>query len=156
MDTGGDDVRLRGVDEDAHEGGGKETDHHADKDAEERRGQPCAADAPADAVGLACAVVLGHIGGEGIAEILHRHIGEGVDLHRRCEGRHDDRAEAVHEALHHQNAEVHDGLLDAGHDREVQDGRKVLLIPAAVLPPGAKLREFFQGIDADADARYQL
>ena len=47
-----------------------------------------AADAPADAVMPSCAVVLGDKGGKGVAEILHRHVGEGVDLDRRGEGRH--------------------------------------------------------------------
>ena len=34
------------------------------------------------------AVVLGDEGGEGVSKILHRHVGEGVDLDRGREGRH--------------------------------------------------------------------
>ena len=126
VDARRDDLALAGVNEDAHERCGKGADQHADEDAERRTGQPGAADALADALALPCPVVLGHVGGKGVAEILHRHVGEGIDLDRRRKGRHDDDAEAVHKALHHQDAEVHDGLLDAGHNGQIQDGSSKL------------------------------
>ena len=156
VDARRDDLALAGVNEDAHERCGKGADQHADEDAERRTGQPGAADALADALALPCPVVLGHVGGKGVAEILHRHVGEGIDLDRRRKGRHDDDAEAVHKALHHQDAEVHDGLLDAGHDREVQDGGEVPLVPPAVGAARAKAGELFQGIKPDAHARHIL
>ena len=74
-----------------------------------------------DAVSLLCAVVLGNKDGERIAEILHRQIGKGVDFDRRCKRRHDHRAKAVDQPLHGQDAQVHNGLLDAGQRREPGD-----------------------------------
>ena len=71
-----------------------------------------------DSLVLAGPVVLGYEGGEGIAEVLHRHIGEGIDLHRCGEGGHDHRAKAVHQPLDHKNAEVHHRLLQTGEQRE--------------------------------------
>ena len=107
-------------------------------------------------VAAARAVVLGHIGGKGIAEVLHRHVGKGVDLDSRCKSRHDHGAEAVDQPLYHEDAEIHDGLLHAGHHRKVQDGGKVLFVPPAVLFFRAELRELFQGVQSDADARHEL
>ncbi len=70
--------------------------------------------------------------------------------------RHDHGAEAVDQPLHHQDAEIHDGLLHAGHHRKVQDGGKVLFVPPAVLFFRAELRELFQCVQSDADAGYEL
>ena len=69
-----------------------------------------------DARLLLCPVVLGDKGGKGVAEVLHRHIGEGVNLHRRREGGHDRGAKAVDQSLYHQDPEVHHRLLNAGQD----------------------------------------
>ena len=141
MDTCRHDLCLGRVNEDLHERGRKETNQHADADAEYRRGRGGAADAFPDPLRLVGPVVLGHIGGERVAEILHRHIGKGINFDRRCKGRHDDRAKTVDKALHHQDAKVHDGLLDAGHNGQIQDGSQIVLVPPAVFPPGAELRE---------------
>ena len=150
------DLGLSRVDENPHKRGGKGADQHADDDAEHRACQPGTADPFFDAVRLACPVILGHIGRECVAKILHRHIGKGIDLHRCRKGRHDDRAEAVDQTLHHQDAKIHNGLLNAGHHREIQDIGKVLPVPPAVCPFRAELRELFQGVQADAHAGHIL
>ena len=154
--TGSKDGGFRRVNENAHERRCKGAHQHTDDDAERRTAQPCTADALADAVGLARAVVLRHIGGKGIAEVLHRHVGKGVDLDCRRKSRHDHGAEAVDQPLYHEDAEIHDGLLHAGHHRKVQDGGKVLFVPPAVLFFRAELRELFQGVQSDADAGHEL
>ncbi|OLA73771.1 MAG: hypothetical protein BHW45_06265 [Roseburia sp. CAG:197_41_10] len=69
-----------------------------------------------------------------------------ADLDSRCKSRHDHGAEAVDQPLYHEDAEIHDGLLHAGHHRKVQDGGKVLFVPPAVLFFRAELRELFQGV----------
>ena len=150
------DLGLSRVDENPHKRGGKGADQHADDDAEHRACQPGTANPLFDAVRLACPVILGHIGREGVAKILHRHIGKGIDLHRCRKSRHDDRAEAVDQTLHHQDAKIHNGLLNAGHHREIQDIGKVLPVPPAVCPFRAELRELFQGVQADAHAGHIL
>ena len=61
-------------------------------------------------------VILCGESGVGISEILHRQIGKGINFHR-----HDRRTEAVDEPLYHQNAEIHDRLLNAGHRRKIQN-----------------------------------
>ena len=76
------------------------------------------------------------------------------DLDSFC--RHDHGAEAVDQPLYHEDAEIHDGLLHAGHHRKVQDGGKVLFVPPAVLFFRAELRELFQGVQSDADAGHEL
>ena len=81
----------------------------------------CRADAPADAVLLCGAVILGDEGGKGIAKILHGHVGEGIDFDCCGERGHNRDAEAVYQALHHENSEVHDGLLKAGEERILQN-----------------------------------
>ncbi len=74
-----------------------------------------------DAVLLFRAVILRDEGGESVAEILHRHVGEGVNFHRGGKSRHHHGAEAVDQPLDHEDAQVHDRLLDAGQDGEAGD-----------------------------------
>ena len=136
-----DDPRLGRIHKNLYERSCKQADQHADADAEHSRSGRRAPDALTDALRLVGPVVLGYIGGERVAEILHRHIGKGINFDRRCKGRHDDRAKTVDKALHHQDAKVHDGLLDAGHNGQIQDGSQIVLVPLAVFPPGAELRE---------------
>ena len=101
-------------------------------------------------------VVLRHKGGERIAKVLHRQIGKRVDLYRRRKCRHGHRPKAIDQALHHQDAKVHNGLLHTGHHRQIQNGGKRCPIPAAVLPAGAQLREAPPGIHRNADAGEQI
>ena len=156
MHTGGNNSPFARVDEDAHERRSKGAHQHADAHAEHCAAQARTADALFDAVGLARAVVLGHIGGKRIAEVLHRHVGKGIDLDRRRKRRHDHGAKAVHKTLHHQDAKVHDGLLDTGHDGQIEDDIQILFVPAAVGLFGAQLREFFESVQPDANAGHEL
>ena len=66
-------------------------------------------------------VILCGESGVGISEILHRQIGKGINFHSGRKCRHDRRTEAVDEPLYHQNAEIHDRLLNAGHRRKIQN-----------------------------------
>ena len=69
---------------------------------------------------------------EGIPEVHQGGVGQGVDLDGGSKGGHDDGAEAVHKALHEKDAEIHDGLLEAGQKRETGDVAKDGWVPAAV------------------------
>ena len=69
---------------------------------------------------------------EGIPEVHEGGVGQGVDLDAGSEGGHDDGAEAVHKALHEKDAEIHDGLLEAGQKRESGDVAEDGWVPAAV------------------------
>ena len=69
---------------------------------------------------------------EGISEVHEGGVGQGVDLDAGSEGGHDDGAEAVHKALHEKDAEIHDGLLEAGQKRESGDVAEDGWVPAAV------------------------
>ena len=133
-----DDPRLGRIHKNLYERSCKQADQHADADAEHSRSGRRAPDALTDALRLVGPVVLGHIGGERVAEILHRHIGKGINFDRRCKGRHDDRAKTVDQALHHQDAKVHDGLLDAGHNGQIQDGSSKLYDGSKELGDGLK------------------
>ena len=82
-----------------HEPGRQQADQTADDQAEEDHPEHRPMGAGADAVPFFRPVVLGHEGGEGVAEVLNRHVGDGVDLHRHGEGGHDRGTEAVHQAL---------------------------------------------------------
>ena len=107
---------------------------------------------------LPCAVVLGDEGGKRVAEILHRQIGEGVDLDRRRKRSHYGGAEAVDQTLHHQNAEVHHGLLHAGQAGKLEDLlQDGAVVSAMSFAPGSR----FAGIYArnepeNADAGHIL
>ena len=63
----------------------------------------------------------GDEGGNGVAKVLHRQIGKGVDLYRRGKGGHHRGAKAVHQPLHHEDAQIHDRLLDTGQRRKAGD-----------------------------------
>ena len=124
----GDNLRLAGLHKQAHEGGGEEA-HQQGADQAEADGHPHGgADAPPDALRLLRAGVLGHEGGEGVAEVLDGQVGEGVDLDGGGKGGHHVHPEGVHQPLHHQDAEVHHRLLHAGEQGVVHD--------APQLPPG--------------------
>ena len=151
-----DDLGLCRVDENTHQRRSKHTDQTADNNAKYRRHRSGAADALADTLRLMRPVVLRHKGGERIAKVLHRQIGKRVDLYRRRKCRHGHRPKAIYQALHHQDAKVHNGLLHAGHHRQIQNGGKRCPIPAAVLPAGAQLREAPPGIHRNADAGDKL
>ena len=67
------------------------------------------------------AVILGDEGGVGVSKILHRKIGEGIYLNSGGKGCHDRRAEAVDEPLNEKDAEIHDGLLQAGEEGKIPE-----------------------------------
>ena len=139
--------RLSGLDENAHQRPGQQEHRGGDEQAEDRGGQNGASDAVADSLPLLRAEVLGDKGGKGVAEVLDRHIGEGVDLHRGGKGRHDRRAEGVDPALDHQNAEIHHRLLDRRQGREPQNLRHIAPVVAQILPPDSDLRAANPAVD---------
>ena len=120
-DSRRDDGRLLCTDEDLHQRSCKEHDGGGNHEAEADGEQKCLSRPAADPFAVLCAVVLGNEGGIGIAEILNRQVCKGVDFHGCCKGGHDGRPEAVDQSLDHQDAEVHDRLLDTGHGGETED-----------------------------------
>ena len=99
---------------------------------------------------------MGDKSGNRVSKILHRHIGEGVDLYSGREGGHNRRTEAVDPSLYHQDAEIHDGLLDAGKGGEADD----LLHAGEPDPDFFSLRpdqrKFKKGVNGDSDSRNVL
>ena len=63
-------------------------------------------DASAYTVSIAGTIVLGNICGEGIAKVLNRQIGKGINLDRCCKSSHGNRSKAVYQSLYKQDAEV--------------------------------------------------
>ena len=78
MDSGFDDLRLIGRYKDLHKRTGKDTDEKTDSQTEEKGNKECASDPLSDAVFFFCSEILCNKSGEGISEILYRHIGEGM------------------------------------------------------------------------------
>ena len=121
LHAGGDDGGFLRADEKLHErlrkkkhdGGNDDTEAEADK-----KRLFCAAP---DAVPVPGAVILGDEGGVGVSKILHRKIGEGIYLNSGGKGCHDRRAEAVDEPLNEKDAEIHDGLLQAGEEGKIPE-----------------------------------
>ena len=99
------------------------------------------------------AVVLGDEGGEGVAEVLDRQIGEGVDLHPGGEGRHHRVPEAVDQTLDHEDAQVHHRLLDAGEEGEAADLPDPGPADRAVPPPGPQAGAADQGDEPPVPGR---
>ena len=64
---------------------------------------------------------MGDIGGESVAEVLGRHIGEGVNFDHGGEGGADRKAKAVDQPLYHQDTKIHNGLLNGGQGGVVDD-----------------------------------
>ena len=91
-------------------------------------------------------------GGEGIAEILHRHIGKGINLYGSGKGCHNNRAEAVDESLYHKDTEIHDRLLNTGQSGEGYDLTDAFAAQAADLPYRANLRIVKEGVGGNTDA----
>lgn len=124
----GDNLCLGRRDEKRHQPGGAHKDEGGDKQGEDSGEPHGTADAATDAVGAAGSEVLGDEGRKGVAEVLHGHVGKGIDLHRRGKGGHDGRTEAVDQALHQEDTEVHDRLLDTRQQRiggQAADRRKI-------------------------------
>ena len=88
-----------------------------------------------------CPVILGDESGKGIAEVLYRHVGKGVDLHSGREGGHDHRAEAVDKPLYHEDAEVHHRLLETGEKGEAGDLMENGAVPAHMSPARHQIPE---------------
>ena len=84
----------------------------------------------ADAFCFLRTVILGDEQGIGVAKFLSRHIGDGVNFHSGGKGCHDGGAKAVDQPLNHQDAEVHDGLLNAGCHIIDDDFPKPVRIPS--------------------------
>ena len=103
-----------GIDKKQHQWFGKCADKRGQHHAEGSRNQDSAFQTRAYAVVLLCTVVLRNKGGEGVAEILHRHIGKGIDFYGSSKGCHHNGAKAVHKPLYHKNTEIHHRLLDTG------------------------------------------
>ena len=151
--TDRDDPGLLRLDEQPHERRGKHAHRQSDRDAEHDRTHRRAPDATADAVGFACAVILRNKGGKCVAEVLHRHIGERVDLDCCCKGRHDRCTEAVDQPLHHQDAEIHHRLLHAGQHRQTCNLTYRPAIPPYMLPRDPQRREAKQIVQHEPYAR---
>ena len=99
------------------------------------------------------AVILRNECGKGVAKILHRHIGEGVDLHSGSKGRHDNGAEAVDKSLHHKDTEIHDRLLNTGQRGKGNDFADAASPQAAEIAYRTHLREAHKRVNGDTDAR---
>ena len=97
------------------------------------------------------AIVLRDGGREGIPEVHEGGVGQGVDLDAGSEGSHDDGAEAVHEPLHEKDAEIHDGLLEAGQKRESGDVAEDGWVPAAVFLFYQKILPIEKAVAKDAE-----
>ena len=101
---------------------------------------------------LARTVILRDECGKRVAEVLHRHVRECVNLHRRRKRRHYRRTEAIHKPLHHQNAEVHHGLLHASQNGIPGDLSDTARADGRTAAQRAQLRTFGERVDHDADA----
>ena len=99
---------FRGLDKQQHQRPCKDKDAQADDQAENHGAPDGAFHAGLNAFLLFGAEILGGKGGKCISEILHRHIGEGIDLYGGGKGCHYRGAEAVDQALHHENPQIHD------------------------------------------------
>ena len=117
------DLRFLGTYENQEKRPCKKEHQCGDEKAENSCGSDRAFNPRANAIFFFGAVILSDEGGECVAEILHGHIGEGVDFYRGGKCGHDGRPEAVHQALYHQNTEIHDRLLHAGQQRKMRDLR---------------------------------
>ena len=95
---------------------------------------------------------MGDEGGEGIAEVLYRHIGEGIYLHPGGKSGHDGGAEAVHQPLDHQDAKVHHRLLDTGEDGEAGDLLHRGPFQGKPPPDTLQLGNFGHGVEGDTHA----
>ena len=111
--TFADDFRLACIYEELHQISGEDKNQNRNDQAETGRGQKPNACSFSDSICLFCSVVLGDKQRVRISKLLRRHISDCVDFHGSSEAGHDCCAEAVDQSLNHQNAEVHDGLLDA-------------------------------------------
>ena len=98
-------------------------------------------------------VILCDKGGKCVAEVLHRHIGKGVDFYSGGKGGHHNGAEAVDKPLHHKDAEVHDRLLHAGQRGEGDDLPDAPAPQATDLPYRTHLCKAHKRISGDADPR---
>ena len=103
---------------------------------------------------LPCPKVLGDEQGIGVAKLLRRHICQGINLHRRGEGCHDYCAEAVHQPLNHEDAEIHDGLLDACSHIVSDNLSKTLPVP--VFPAPAQLGQLREAVGHNAQTGNRL
>ena len=131
---------------------GKDADQRGEYDGKSGAEQKRLTEAPAEPLRPARAEVLRHKRGECIAEILHRQIGKGVDLDRRRKGGHRDGAEAVHQPLNEQNAEVHGRLLRAGEHREVEQFPQNFSPEAKLRPRRKKFPAAQERVGQQADA----
>ena len=152
----GDDLGGLRPHEHRHQPGGQQAHRPADGQAEHHHPEHRPPGAPADALPLLGPEVLGHKGGEGVAEVLDGHVGQGVDLHRHGEGGHHRGAEAVHQPLDQEDAEVHHRLLQAGEARQAQQLPQGGPAPVAVLLPHPQGGEGFPGVQGQALPRQVL
>ena len=153
-DPGGDHgggARLGRVDEDVHQRRGKDENQGGDGGTVERTHEKRLPRAAADAVTRPRAVVLRHEGGIGVAEVLRGEVGEAVDLDRGGKGRHHGRTEAVDQALHHEDAEVHHRLLQAGQRGKPGDAAQHLGRELPLGGGGEEVTAAKGGVEHDAD-----
>mgnify|MGYP000043152610 CR=1 FL=1 len=116
----------------------------------------CTANTPVDTVVTSGPEVLCNKGGKGVPKFLHGHIGEGVDFYRGGKCGHDGRPEAVHQALYHQNTEIHDRLLHAGQQRKMRDFRHESPIKTHVTAGNTQARHTRQCVQPQPDTGYPL
>ena len=152
MCTCRDDLCFLRADENLHQRAGEDTNHGAGRSAKNKRADHGAFDPLPDAVCFLCAVILGDKSGKCVSEILSGQIGKRVDFHscrKRC---HNDRTKAVDQALHHQDTEVHDGLLDTGQQGKACDFFRDPCVPPHMPPADTQLRQSEQHIARNADS----
>ncbi len=87
--------------------------------------------------------------GKGVAELLSRHVGEGIDLHSRRKRRHNRRSEAVDQPLDHQDPEIHHRLLDTGCRGKPQDLLNRLFPETEAFSPRPQFRLLYPGVQGD-------
>ena len=104
--------RLPFTDKQKHQRTRKDPDNRGNRKAEQKGDEDRSLKSGLNPVLPSCAEILGNKGGEGVAKVLYRHIGKGIYLHSDRKCRHHRCTKAVDKALHHQDAEIHDGLLD--------------------------------------------
>ena len=119
---------------------GENRHERGNNQAEAAGKQERCADAVTEALRLIRPLILGDEGREAVAEVLRGAVRQRVNLHAGGECRHRRQTEAVHETLHTQDAEIHDGLLNAGHGRDGEDAPEQRTVGVQVVLRGRQRR----------------
>ena len=91
-------------------------------------------------------------GRKGIAKVLYGHVRECINFDCGGKGGHNGRTEAVDKPLYHENAEIHDGLLDAGQERKIGDFSDAASCDMKTAFEHTKFRAVQQCVNGNSDA----